>query len=465
MNIKTPLVGLGKLDPHSLAPSEQEKDTIFCNIANVAACTVADHARAFGFRGYHMAAMFTLAGLAQSVTKGVSLTVVDEWLAAERSQWPELMDDEGYEVASAFVTLLDPTVDGAYVAKGKAKEFRSVGTLIVAYAEAVRLLTQAFVRNPNLSEAEAYFFIVPAIQGIQPIPENVAFIERFVRGAVRACRGKTAYSLKKAWGDSRMHKTLPQHKVVVGKPAPPAEVKERRLNGGDAAKGKHYCAKARLRLFEPAVALAEAGVNDPNRKRLSDAGLVGFIKEMAGESPRGEGVHNGYFTTFMSPDAYLSFIGSGTWKDVWATGPTWHKSYSDSPLLVRSYQEMRLFGERGDGMTYGYFSTNEQWLDEIASVATRSYGKVEVNWKPEAVAKFATLSPGDMLTAPYVIDAMDAAGVLGLCSACLITKPFAQPYAQALAPLQAEQDRHFNFIEFQCHAPLTPDDIESVKEH
>jgi hypothetical protein len=264
--------------------------------------------------------------------------------------------------------------------------------------------------------------------------------------------------LEEAWTLSRQKYAPPAYQMRIGPQTDPKTTKERRLENG--LQGSAYITKARAaRTLEP---LIDSVNNARYRPLLRELDLLGLTSLLQGD------LSQVYCTTFMRPEAYQRFLDDGVYRDVWSAGTSWHTRFHDRPLISRGFVEMRVFGERGDGVTYGYLTTCDAWQDEVSRIARDRYGSVEVYWKPERVVPFATATLDDSGFSQILLDAGDPASLLFAVLNVLIGSPWAGgPVLDAslAAHMKSSGVLGARFIEFQCHGPLTPDDVETVIHH
>jgi len=107
--------------------------------------------------------------------------------------------------------------------------------------------------------------------------------------------------------------------------------------------------KAERRLSE--ARKARSGYTDWMEPEVADMVLAECAKQVNVE------VANGIFNscaaiTMMSSDAYRGFLMDDEYRSFWQVGETWHGKYTDDPRGARLFNDMRLFGEKAQDVTF-----------------------------------------------------------------------------------------------------------------
>jgi hypothetical protein len=459
-NLIEPKSPFKAIDAFTLLPTQNRKADFPVSLTNIAAVVAAEHLRSQGYRGLHMVGLIALASTATTRLGQPAKAAGDiaKLIAPERTAWPDdLQNDSTWKVAQALCLLFGAKNDGdglpSLADLINEEAFIGVGRILVCYANAVDLMCDAYLNAENWLEKS-----ISAFDSLPASPEHHPFVAAFLERVNGYCEIGGRMTLAGAWTFARQPFNVPKHEVVVGPAASSEEVKARRMR-----KGAHGSASLIKNVTEKSLALEALRVGVP------DVGLRRAIREVGLESILRNDLSEIYCSTFMRKAAYDQFLKDGVYRDVWSRGPSWHSRYHDRPLVARSFSEMRAFGERGDGITYGYITSCNAWQDEVVESATRGYGEVEIYWKPERVLPFATATLEDSMRSKVMIDPAHSRSLAYLVIACLAGSDWAEKW-RGLAALAKSMDRSTNalsgrFIEFQCHSPLTPDDVESTVIH
>lgn len=164
--------------------------------------------------------------------------------------------------------------------------------------------------------------------------------------------------------------------------------------------------------------------------------------------------------TYIRAESLKAFHQDKTTKGLWELpNPTWHTNFSasqEAALDARAYNDNRLWGEKGRGITYGVLICPE---DKTTDTALRKmYGEERIIWK-KAVLDAASFCMNDSQENPFCLPIEvfqetilrsilhNIAGSFPECRDILRKCP--KPFAE----------KSFHFMEFQVHQQLTPDDI------
>jgi len=235
---------------------------------------------------------------------------------------------------------------------------------------------------------------------------------------------------------------------------PPRKRRNRRLLQGKFAKELQEL----LDNLETISIIAEAqkvvsGLSQPHGK-TELVGMIRAAKEFAAAFIP---------VTYIKKENLERFLAEGESKSVWELpAPTWHTKFSESAeaaLDARAYNDLRLWGEKGIGMTYGALIFPE---DERTDSALRHmYGPCRIVWKPE-VLESASFCMNDSQESPFCLphEVFEEA----------VTRTLLHKIGrhgaggEALAPILARCENPFppsafHFFEAQYHRRMTPNDM------
>lgn len=452
------------IDPFSRLDGEPTPgQAALLSLSNLAGCIAGEHFRTFGFRGYHSVA--TIAVAATSINHlypgKLSYSEAVGLIEPEREAWPEDLSGEAqWRTALALLRMVAPPKGDDGVPMSEAvglPGFMQMSSIMAAYIAVPRMLAPSMVSGAAVSDSIMQPVLAAAFGGLPPVLEHFMHARNFGMLASAATlrahqTGQRRISFSSAWSLSRKPYGIPPVEVTVGAQAPPEVVKARRLERGMQGVA-HLLAEKSKELR----GLADAE-GSPFRKAFRHYGMESLL--------RGD-LSQVYCSTFMRPDDYQKFLTTGVYQDVWARGPTWHTRYGDRPLIGRAHSEMRAFGERGDGITYGYLTTCDEWQDEVSRVGAGQYGGVEIYWNPARVLPMATATLEDAMRSPFLVDAANPLALAFLTFLVFQSAAWARndPALRQFASRMPGLPGSGRYIEFQCHGPLTPDDIESVVVH
>ena len=107
--------------------------------------------------------------------------------------------------------------------------------------------------------------------------------------------------------------------------------------------------------------------------------------------------------TMMSSDSYRGFMMDDEYRTFWQVGETWHGKYADDPHAARMFNDMRLFGDKGEDVTFAALLSPsadygvpycgvDAMVDHLSQYAN-GYGKI-VEWHHD-VLDDASFTYGD----------------------------------------------------------------------
>jgi hypothetical protein len=478
-NIIKPRTSFNALDSarHSNGSAE-------CNLIatafNAAAVTCAEHFRSMGWRGHHINSLIGLSLSSTNVMRQLTGLDVEETVLSglryaerERGEWKDdLTDESDWASSRAMVSFLvnngldEVGVRVLEVPNDRTDQFESMlsvalmhGTLAMAIAK-----SRIYRSAPEQLE-ESMRLIMFEARSMNLANEDSKFASGLITLLARwisVSGSSKPMTLEDAWNMSRSIYNAKETNISVGEQAAPSVVKARRMKNGltHAAETRNHFSSCADQLTRY---LRQGAKTDKLTKRFAeDAGIAPLLVADTSQV---------FLSTCMTPEAYQSFVKDDRYRDVWDRGVSWHKRYSDQPLVVRATSEMKLFGERGDGIAYGYLTTSEGWQDDVSRAGRRGYGTTEVFWKPD-ILRYCTFTFEDSHSAEFTMDANNPSHLLTAALLCALFYPWdsirGHHFLKTVAKgVESELPRRLagRYLEFQCHKPLTSEDVESVIHH
>ncbi len=398
-------------------------------------------------------------------------TVLDglRYLSRERKAWPDDLTDElEWSTAKAFTAFIvargaEECASSVMHSPADAEKLQEmIGVALLHGTLAIQAGKVPLCEDNATLAKKVIDCIVYESGKLRLSPENSRHVSAMSTIAAKWIldNGITKpLTLEEAWSVSRGMYNAKPAPIRVSEPTSPAITKQRRLRANPEPREPFVFA------ISKAMPMMRGISNHPTdplfRKFAETAGILPLLKGDKSQV---------FLSTCMTVEAYEEFKKFGRYRDVWETGPTWHRKYSDQPLVARANHEMKLFGERGDGIVYGYLTTCEGWQDDVSVSGARGYGEVEIFWKPELL-RYCTFTIEDSHGADFAMDANNA-DQLAFCA--LLTAAFRpwvslreDPYLSIIGKAIAPTLRGLagRFLEFQCHHRLTTSDVESVLIH
>ena len=171
--------------------------------------------------------------------------------------------------------------------------------------------------------------------------------------------------------------------------------------------------------------------------------------------------------TFMSAESFNKFSKDGETKTLWDLEKEksihWHYRYSDDPIADRLSTDARLWGEKGEDITYA-FLISEVMKDSIA-ILSQMYGNVMVEWDKK-VLKYSTLTINDSSIAPYAIPCTMTNAIKALLPLIVGRMQMCDSIEQGCVPFITEAlfgtPVWVNYVELQIHSKLKLSDVYRV---
>lgn len=149
--------------------------------------------------------------------------------------------------------------------------------------------------------------------------------------------------------------------------------------------------------------------------------------------------------TYCSQATLDNFKETGEWLDYWKLHDrgikAWHDKYCDRPDDSKAFNDKRLYGEKGRGITYAIMAPAEMPGYDGGGPDTwarGTYGPVRIQWN-EDVLESASFSLNDSQENIFVI-----------------------PFSTTNLMWAVKSSQRLNFIEAQIHRPMKPTDIRRV---
>lgn len=406
-----------------------------------------------GWRGWHHLALCMVAVKGKSRRGGaINVDALDDLFMVEAGAWPEqeeIKDQWADWYMSCMSQSIAPRLSPDLMQKV------AVAKTYLLFADAmprIYLLHEGEEREARVQELAACLQESPAI-----VAETRPLIRQMMRLARAAMNLGKGISLAQAWQEY-CDAITPSAAVIAPAPdTPAAETKLRRL-----------AANASMQLLDYQQMTAK--MNEMLEAVARHSAKNGFapLVELGVAALLAKDFSKVRLVTFMTQEAYDSFIVSGTYQGLWERGVEWQSKFSDLPEATRAAAEGKVFGERGDRITYGYLATNDPWLARITESGVRQYGPVRVEWSP-AILPICTMTIEQSMGAGRLYDAERAEQLAYLTIVCALLTREAWAEPRGMAELRGYAGvvpgDCARYIEFQCHRLLTIGDIAEVTYH